>query len=334
MGAEPTMREDLPDIIRMVRRTGNIAALHTNGIKIADLAYLKELKNAGLNEVHLQFDGFDDLVYERIRGKRLLQVKLKALENLGKLNVSTDLKATVVRGINECQMAEILEFGVKHAFVKEIFFLGCRYLGRAKDLSMDGCIMPDELIDALESQTNGRISRENILRFQKLYFVLLAALSKRKCFYVQHFLITRNKNGYQPINEIFNLKSIEPVLDKLKDLRPSKLSLAYLLFCLIPNLAGLKGLRQIKGLLPMFLSFIRGFDLSKLSGKNILLGFISACDAYSFDYQVTRNCGKGAVSVELGIQDIGALDNVIRDYKDKAIEPFVRGDNEDSRTCQ
>jgi hypothetical protein len=63
----------------------------------------------------------------------------------------------------------------------------------------------------------------------------------------------------------------------------------------------------------MACSFIHGFDLSKLSKKNILLGFISACDAYSFDYQIARNCGKGAVSVELGIQEIGAIDNVRRD---------------------
>lgn len=72
MGAEPTMRSDLPEIIRLVHRSGNIAALHTNGIRVAEYSYLESLKKAGVDEVHLQFDGFDDAVYERIRGRPLL----------------------------------------------------------------------------------------------------------------------------------------------------------------------------------------------------------------------------------------------------------------------
>jgi uncharacterized radical SAM superfamily Fe-S cluster-containing enzyme len=315
MGAEPTMREDLPDIIRQIRRSGNIAALHTNGIKIADFSYLKVLKRAGLSEIHLQFDALDDQVYEKIRGRRLLQVKLKALENLEKLNIPTDLKVTIVRGINEDQMVRILDFAVKHRFVKEVFFLGCRYLGRAKNLPFQGCIMPDELIDILQEQSHGKISRQNIFLFQKLYFSLLAALSRRKCFYINHFLITRSKNNYRPINEIFNLQDIQKNLDRFKDLKLSneKLASCYLFFSLISKFTCIKSLLRQKGLLPMAFSFLRGFNLSKISDKNILLGFISACDAYSFDCQIAQNCGKGAVSAELGVQDIGALDNVFRD---------------------
>ena len=58
---------------------------------------------------------------------------------------------------------------------------------------------------------------------------------------------------------------------------------------------------------------MRGFNLSKISKKSIVIGFISACDAYSLDYEIARNCGKGAISTELGIQDSGAIDNVLRD---------------------
>lgn len=315
MGAESTMRQDLPEIIRMVSRSGNIAALHTNGIKIAEFSYLKELKKMGLNEIHLQFDGLDDRVYETIRGARLLQIKFKAIENLERLNISTDLKATIVRGVNEDQMVKILDFAVKHKFIKEVFFLGCRYLGRAKELPFEGCIMPDELIDMLEEQTAGEISRQNIFRFQKFYFSLLASFSIQKCFYNQHFLISRHKDSYLPIDKILNLQDISAYLDKFKSskLPNRKFSLFYLPLFLIFKFLRFKDLLRLKDLIPMACSFIHGFDLSKLSKKNILLGFISACDAYSFDYQIARNCGKGAVSVELGIQEIGAIDNVRRD---------------------
>ncbi len=303
MGSEPTMRDDLPEIISMVAGSGNTAALHTNGIKISEFSYLEKLKKVGLSEVHIQFDGFDDRAYETIRGKKLLDIKCKALDNLERLNIPTDLKVTIVRGVNEDQMAKILDYAVKHKFIKEVFFLGCRYLGRAKGLSFERCLMPDELIDILEEQTGGKISRENIFLFQKLYFSLLAAFSIKKCFYNQHFLIRRQKEGYIPVNEIIDLKDISGKLDKIKNSRLS----------LIAMFLRFRYLTRLKDLIPLAFSFVRGFKLAKVSNKNILLGFVSACDAYSFDYQIADNCGKGAISVGSGVQNIGAIDNVFRE---------------------
>lgn len=315
MGAEPAMRDDLPEIIRAVKISGNITALHTNGLRIADYSYLRQLKRAGLQEVHLQFDGFDDYVYEKMRGRKLLEIKQKTLDNLERLNVATDIVATIVRGLNEKEMIKILDYGVRHQFVKEIFFLGCRFLGKAKGLSIEGCIMPDELVDILEEQTAGKISRQSMFNFQKLYFALLAGFSVRKCFYIQHFLIARNENGYIPIDKVFDLEGIQKKLERFKELRlaKSKLALPYLVLSLAVKLVGSKGLFWPKEFLSFGCPFIRGFDLSRLPRRSILLGFISACDAYSLDYGIAQNCGKGAISTELGIQDTGAIDNVLRD---------------------
>lgn len=322
MGAEPAMREDLALIIRVVKKSGNIAALHTNGIKISDFSYLSGLKKAGLAEVHLQFDGFDDSVYEKIRGKKLVDIKMKTLDNLKKLNLSTDLVVTIVRGINEQEIVKVLDFGVNNKFVKEIFFLGCRFLGKAKDLPKERCMMPDELIDILEEQTNGKISRENIFKFQKLYFALLSAFSIRKCFYIHHFLVARDKGNYIPINEIFDLNRIQAKLEKYKNLKikNSGQAVPYLLLFLFLNLMKFKAFFWLRELLSFSLPFVRGFALSRLSRKSVLLGFISACDAFSLDYEIAKNCGKGAISNEFGIQDIGALDNVRRDNLAKGKE--------------
>jgi len=315
MGAEPTMRADLAEIIRVVSDSGNIAALHTNGIKMADLEYAKTLKEAGLDEVHLQFDGFDDAAYEKIRGEKLLENKQRVLENLEELNIATDLVVTILRGCNEAEMEKVLEFGAAHPFVKEIFFMGCRFLGKAKELPAENCMMPDELIDILEEQTAQKILRKNILGFQKLYFAFLAAFGVRKCFYINHYIVIRTRTGYKPVDDILNIGSIQKNLEKFKQLRlsGSLWAMPYLAFSSLFKLVGLKGLFRLKEFLSFGIPFIRGFNLSCLPNKSILLGFISACDGYSFDSQIARNCGKGALSVELGTQDSGAIDNVLRD---------------------
>ncbi|MCK5393685.1 MAG: hypothetical protein KAI91_05045, partial [Candidatus Omnitrophica bacterium] len=104
-------------------------------------------------------------------------------------------------------------------------------------------------------------------------------------------------------------------LNKFRQLRTgkSRWSFIYFIYTSILLLIQSRNFGYLKEFLSFGLPFIRGFDLSKLSKKNILLGFISACDAYSIDYEIAQNCGKGAISTELGIQDAGAIDNVLRD---------------------
>ena len=63
--------------------------LNTNGLRLADDAsYVRELKEAGLSCVFLQFDGTCDTVYETIRGRALLNIKKAAIGRLAYLSES------------------------------------------------------------------------------------------------------------------------------------------------------------------------------------------------------------------------------------------------------
>ena len=64
-GGEPTMREDLPEIIHMGREKGfTFFQLNTNGIRLAQEAgYARKLKKAGLNTGFL----FDFGIYRSLR---------------------------------------------------------------------------------------------------------------------------------------------------------------------------------------------------------------------------------------------------------------------------
>lgn len=102
IGAEPTVRKDLPEIIAMVRAAGHIPNLLTNGLKIADRSYLHSLKEAGLRTCYLSFNGgFDDDFYDAIDGQRCAQQKAAALDNLIAENFYTILGTILVRGVNE-----------------------------------------------------------------------------------------------------------------------------------------------------------------------------------------------------------------------------------------
>ena len=108
MGREPTCREDLPRIIRLAARRNNVSLL-TNGVKLADADYTRELSRCGLQTVTLSVNGLSDDVYRRMNGAPLLETKLRALDNLRACGIKTIVSMTLARGINEDQLRPMAE---------------------------------------------------------------------------------------------------------------------------------------------------------------------------------------------------------------------------------
>ena len=163
-GGEPTMREDLPELIRYIRDSGGRwVQLNSNGLRLAeDPDYAKTLAEAGLSFVFLQFDGVDDAVYELLRGRPLLDIKRKAIENCGRAGLGVTLVPTVVRGVNDQQIGDIVRAGVSLApVVRGIHFQPVSYFGRVPGLpAADSRYTLDELIAALGTQAG--IPEENL----------------------------------------------------------------------------------------------------------------------------------------------------------------------------
>lgn len=72
-GGEPTVRDDLPEIIRMAKARGfALIQCNTNGLRLGtEPGYAASLREAGLNSVYLQCDAADDAAHEILRGKAL-----------------------------------------------------------------------------------------------------------------------------------------------------------------------------------------------------------------------------------------------------------------------
>ena len=160
-GGEPTMREDLAQIIRLGHKKGfSFIQLNTNGLKLADYDYVLELKDTGLNSVFLQFDGLDDEIYEELRGARILEEKLKAIDNLSKAGIGTILVVTVVPGINDHCLYEIVKFGSENIpGVRGVHFQPVSYFGRIPKIPTDeDRITLPEVMSKLSSQSGGMMS--------------------------------------------------------------------------------------------------------------------------------------------------------------------------------
>lgn len=109
VGAEPTMRKDLPQLIRRIRETGHRATLLTNGLRLANDDYVKELKANRLSHVYLSLNGVDnDDWYEEIDELRCATKKVQALENLVNNKFIIDTGTIIVKGVNDEAVSRLL----------------------------------------------------------------------------------------------------------------------------------------------------------------------------------------------------------------------------------
>lgn len=165
-GGEPTLREDLPEIIAAARSAGiAYVQLNTNGIRLAEeRGYAERLYEAGLSFVFLQFDGTDDAVYHKLRGRPLMEKKAQAIQNCGGAGLGVVLVPTLVPGVNDGQIGNILRYAIGLTpIVRGVHFQPVTYMGRTPRIpAYDGHITLDTLLEAIETQSNGLVRMKDL----------------------------------------------------------------------------------------------------------------------------------------------------------------------------
>lgn len=131
-GGEPTIHPQFFEILTMAREMGfsHIQAA-TNGIEFAKPDFAEGAKAAGLQTLYLQFDGVCDDVYKRTRGVSLMETKLKAIENVRKAGLKIVFVPTIVKGINDHQIGDIIRIALENIdCVSGISFQPVAFTGR------------------------------------------------------------------------------------------------------------------------------------------------------------------------------------------------------------
>ncbi len=159
-GGEPTIYPRFFDVVKKAKdlKFAQIQVA-TNGIEIAkDPEFIKKAAEAGLNTVYLQFDGLDDEIYKKVRGRSMLDVKMQAIENIRKMEAhrpSVVLVPTLVRGSNDHQIGDIIRFAVKNRdVVRGVNFQPVAFTGRIDQREREeGRYTIPDLVKDVEKQT-------------------------------------------------------------------------------------------------------------------------------------------------------------------------------------
>ena len=165
-GGEPTVRHDLPEIVAMARKAGfDFVQVNTNGLRLAeDPELAPRLAEAGLASVFLQFDGVTEDVFTAMRGRPLLDIKIRAIDHAAKAGLGIVLVPTIRRDVNLGQLWDIVRFGLeRQPFVRGVHFQPMSYFGRyPANFTPDHVTLP-EVMSGLAGQSGGIVSTDDFL---------------------------------------------------------------------------------------------------------------------------------------------------------------------------
>jgi len=300
-GGEPTIRKDLFDFVRKAKELGfSHVEINTNGLRISQsVEYAKGLKEAGVSTIYLQFDGLTSDVFKFIRGVDLLDIKMKAIENLRAAGfASVVLVVTLVKGVNDHQLGDIVKFAVKNFDVVRCI--------NVQPVSLCGRLPPTErekmritipdFMKNIETQTNGDIKASDFFPVPSVAIVSKAvgALKGRRyleftahphCGMATYLFIEKGK--IKPITQLANVeKFFESMNNVYAKASAGHKTRAY--FTLIGSLRHVK-FSFIRKLLPVI---TKGDykSLGNLQRQSLLLTSMHFMDPYNFDLERVQRC--------------------------------------------
>src|SRR5437773_5931207 len=139
-GGEPTLAPIFLEAVRHAKSMG-FHRLHvaTNGVRFAesrDFAF--DAKEAGLHAVYLQCDGVSEEKNKHRGLGNYMEVKRKALDNIAAAGMRTTLQATVVKGLNNDGLGDLIRFAIQNLDkIHGVIFQPVMFAGRDERVSAE-----------------------------------------------------------------------------------------------------------------------------------------------------------------------------------------------------
>ncbi|HEY3929051.1 MAG TPA: radical SAM protein [Candidatus Koribacter sp.] len=132
-GGEPTMHPDFFAVLDAAKqRPIRHLMVNTNGVRIAqDEAFAERLASYMPDfELYLQFDSFERDPLMKLRGADLRSIRLKAIQRLNALGISTTLVVTLQRGLNDHEIGKTIDYALQQPCIRGVTFQPVQDAGR------------------------------------------------------------------------------------------------------------------------------------------------------------------------------------------------------------
>jgi len=223
-GGEPTLRDDLPEIISLVKKSGNFPILFTNGLKLSDRKYLAKLKKAGLKTVFFTLDSLSYNPEAVIRGinEHCYEKKIKALENLIADKFNIRINATILKGINENQVPLFIKYASDHPEISELFFRPLCLTGNEEwnGFNKSHLLSPSEIMNSACRYL--QIDEDYFFAWDKFKWAIVNYLSDKSTllklpqFSPGQIYLKREKNGFVPLFDLGIMRDLTEALENNK----------------------------------------------------------------------------------------------------------------------
>ncbi len=307
-GGEPTVSKHLPQYIKWAKQLGfQNVQIASNVIRIGkSKKYLQELRDAGLSTIYMQFDGVTPGPYIEARGADILHLKKQAIQHAREIGMhSLILVPTVVRGVNEDQLGDIIQFACDNRdVVRCVNFQPVSITGRIDHTARNEMrITIPDAIHLIAEQTDGKIPPEAWYPVPSMMPVGRALGFIRRhgpqvelsCHFacgMATFLFFDDDGNYEPITDVIDIDKLLEILESIANLYAdekkgastrAKAKLA----------AGVRHFKKktiLKDIINAFL--IRGdYDsLSAFMNRIMMLGMMHFQDPYNFDLERVQHC--------------------------------------------
>jgi radical SAM protein with 4Fe4S-binding SPASM domain len=109
-GGEPTLRDDLPDLVAHAEANGQITGLNTNARRLNDTDYLEALVNAGLDHVQITVESHDAVIHDQMVARQgAWKQTIAGLQNVLNTPLYVMTNTTILQE-NKPYLSETLDF--------------------------------------------------------------------------------------------------------------------------------------------------------------------------------------------------------------------------------
>lgn len=313
-GGEPTIYPHITEVVKKAKELGFAQIqIATNGLRLAqDEEFLRQISEAGLNTIYLQFDGLREEIYIKTRGRPLLETKKKVIDNLRKMDrhPSVVLVPTIVKGVNDDQVGPILKYAIENSdIIRGVNYQPVAFTGRISKEERDKeRYTLTDLVHDIELQT-GYASKDDWYPVPSVVPVstfVSAILNQPKVTFTAHphcglatYLFVKDTNNVIPLTRFVE---VEPLFEELFDLSERTERARIKLLAKIKALGILRkhidkektpeGLKisDFLQLLSTVLSDETKEGLAEFSWNMMFVGGMHFQDAYNYDIERVKRC--------------------------------------------